>query len=72
MEIPNRASDAGPEPTPEPDWWDWLDFAGDSVQQAMRAESELGSIPEIRNRNRIVRIDQAIAQLTQAREQLCR
>ena len=71
--IPDRASDAGPDTRgPDYDWRDHLDFAGDEIRYADRAEACEGRIREVRNCRRIVRIDAAIAELEKAKELLCR
>ena len=71
--LPDRASDAGPDRQESPlTWRDHLDFAGDEIRYADRAEACEGRIPEARNWRRIVRIDAAIAELERAKELLCR
>jgi hypothetical protein len=74
VNLPNRASDAGPEPIEELDWRDYLYVAGEDVQAAGRIESDIRfDAPEGRNRNRIEAIDHAIAALQEAKELLlCR
>ena len=71
--LPNRASDAGPE-TKDPgyDWRDELDFAGDEKTYAYRAMAVPGKIPEARNAERIRHIERAKEHLERAKELLCR
>ena len=71
--IPDRASDAGPDRKESPlSWRDHLDFAGDHIRKADRAESEEGRIPEQRNVKRLLNIEYAIQELHAAKELLCR
>ncbi len=71
--IPDRASNAGPEPTPALDWRDYLDFAGENVRAAGRIEiDDRFRKPADRNRNRISAINYAIEQLERAKEELCK
>jgi hypothetical protein len=69
--IPPRASDAGPEPSGLNDWRDHLDFAGDYIRKASRAEPEVGQTPISRSKARRKYIDDAIEALIAAKELLC-
>jgi hypothetical protein len=73
--LPDRVSDAGPDPVEdeyEYDWRDYLDFARDEIWAAERAERlEAGTAAEVHH-DRIAAIDDAITMLQKAKEYLCR
>ena len=68
-DLPNRASDAGPEAQEQLDWRDHCYIAEEYSASARRTMSggRLGW-----NRDRIAKIDLAIEALQSARELLCR
>lgn len=67
--LPSRSSDAGPESKdPGYDWRDYLDFAGEAVHDANRAEWNL----KTGNADRVRNIERAIEHLLGARKLLCR
>lgn len=73
IKIPDRASNAGPEPGAQPAWRDLLDDAREYAQKADRTEaSYLGFTAAEHNARRIALIDRAIAALQEAKELLCR
>jgi hypothetical protein len=73
--LPDRASDSGPEPQQDRDWRDWLYEAEESCTRARRAETSATWTPgqaEIRNRLRLRHIQDAMDALQRAKELLCR
>lgn len=71
--LPNRASDAGPEPQ-EMDWRDHIDEAEDLCGRARRAMAEPARPEQAakRNKMRLDRIEVAISHLNAAKELLCK
>jgi hypothetical protein len=71
--LPDRASNAGPEPAWRNDWRDWLCIAEEDIAAARRMEKDtrFGSDAG-RNRNRIAAINAAMDALQAAKELLCR
>ena len=73
--IPDRASNAGPEPEAPMDWRDCIDEARDEARSASRAMA-VPSRPDLpgvcANQLRIAAIDRAIEALQSAKELLCR
>lgn len=75
INIPDRASNAGPESSEDLDWRDQLWVADENVAAARRMEQDsfdYEAAGEKRNRSRIEAINHAIAALQEARELLCR
>lgn len=70
MNLPNRASDAGPEPKdPGYEWRDYLDFAAEAGRKASRVEARSAIALKLA---RVHDIESAIAHLERAKELLCR
>jgi hypothetical protein len=72
--LPDRASNAGPEPawSADADWRDWLCIAEENCAAARRMEKDMrfGS-DERHNRSRIAAINAALDALQKAKELLC-
>ena len=70
--LPDRASNAGPEPAWRNDWRDWLCIAEENCAAARRMEKDMrfGS-DERHNRSRIAAINAALDALQKAKELLC-
>ena len=71
-DLPNRASDAGPEAQEQLDWRDHCYTAEEYSASARRTMSGAVLESRYRNRDRIAKIDRAIEALQSARELLCR
>ena len=71
--LPDRASNAGPEPAWPADWRDWLCIAEENCAAARRMEIDIRFDSNAkRNRDRIAAIDAALDALQTAKELLCR
>ena len=73
--LPDRASNAGPEPawSADADWRDWLCIAEEDISAARRMEIDIRFDSNAkRNRSRIAAINAAMDALQAAKELLCR